>query len=148
MNKREVACHVGLLILRVAIGGLMLVHGTQKLMGFSEMADTFPDPIGLGSRLSLIAAIGAEFGCSLLLILGIGTRLAALPLVFTMGVALFIVHRADPWKVKDLAAVFLSVYVSIVFIGPGAVSLDHLIRQRWRGEARRDRSQDVHQVKS
>ena len=115
---------IGLLILRVAIGCLMLVHGVQKVMGFSEIADKFPDPIGMGSQLSLIAAIGAEVGCSLLLILGLGTRFAVVPLAFTMLVALFVVHSGDPWNVKELAAVYLSVYVSLLFTGAGQFSLD------------------------
>ncbi len=102
----------------------MLVHGIQKLMGFSEMADKFPDPIGIGSQLSLVMAIGAEVGCSLLLILGLGTRLAVIPLAFTMIVALFVVHAADPWKVKELAAIFLAVYTVIFITGPGRCSLD------------------------
>lgn len=114
----------GLLVLRVAVGCLMLVHGVPKLMGFSEMADKFPDPIGLGSQLSLIMAIGAEVGCSILLILGLGTRLAAIPLAFTMIIALFVVHGSDPWKVKELAAVFLATYVVIILAGPGGFSLD------------------------
>ena len=114
----------GLLLLRVAIGCFMLVHGMQKLMGYSEMADTFPDPIGVGSQLSLSLAIGAEVGCSLLLILGLGTRLAVIPLAFTMAVALFNIHAADPWKVKELAAIFLMVYAVIFIAGPGGFSLD------------------------
>jgi putative oxidoreductase len=80
----------------VAFGCLMLVHGIQKVMGFSEMADKFPDPLGMGSQLSLLSAIGAEVGCSLLLIAGLGTRIAAIPLAFTMVVALFLVHADDP----------------------------------------------------
>jgi putative oxidoreductase len=118
------------LILRVAFGGLMLVHGIPKLIGFAEMAGQFPDPLGMGSGLSLVLAIGAEVGCSLLLILGLGTRFAAIPLAITMAVALFVVHAADPWKVKELAAVYLCVYVSLVFTGPGQFSLDHLIAKR------------------
>ncbi|MEZ6151185.1 MAG: DoxX family protein [Pirellulaceae bacterium] len=114
----------GLFVLRVAIGCFMLVHGIQKLMGFSEMADKFPDPIGMGSQLSLVMAIGAEVGCSLLLILGLGTRIAVIPLAFTMIVALFVVHAADPWKVKELAAIFLTVYAVIFITGPGRCSLD------------------------
>jgi putative oxidoreductase len=117
---------VGLLILRVAFGSMMLVHGIPKLMGFSEMADQFPDPLGMGSQLSLVAAIGAEVGCSLLLIFGLGTRFAAIPLAITMMVALFVVHASDPWKVKELAAVYLAVYVSLALTGPGQFSLDHL----------------------
>lgn len=126
MRKKEFAGHVGLLLLRVAVGCFMLVHGWQKLTGFSEMADTFPDPIGMGSRLSLILAIGAEFGCSLLIIIGLGTRLAAIPLAFTMVVALFIVHGADPWQTKELAAVYLAVYAVLILTGAGKLSLDYL----------------------
>ena len=127
MSSRNTALSMGLLLLRVAFGCLMLVHGVQKVMGFSEMADKFPDPIGIGSQLSLICAIGAEVGCSLLLIVGLGTRLAAIPLAFTMIVALFIVHASDPWKVKELAAVYVSVYLSLIFTGAGEFSLDRRI---------------------
>ena len=128
----------GLLLLRIAIGGLMLVHGTQKLMGFSELSGKFPDPLGMGSQLSLLSAIGAEVGCSLLLILGLGTRFAAIPLAFTMIVALFLVHASDPWQVKELAAVYLCVYLSLILTGAGEFSLDGLIwRKRQRHGAER-----------
>lgn len=126
--NRENFASAGLLLLRVGIGCLMLVHGVAKIQGFGEMSAAFPDPIGLGSKLSLIMAIGAEVGCSILLIVGLGTRLAAIPLAFTMLVALFIVHSADPWQAKELAATFLLVYVSLILTGPGRFSLD----QFWR----------------
>lgn len=125
----------GLFVLRVAIGVFMLVHGIQKLMGFSEMADKFPDPIGIGSQLSLVMAIGAEVGCSVLLILGLGTRLAVIPLAFTMIVALFVVHAADPWKVKELAAMYLAVYVVIFITGPGRCSLDEKLFSKTKAES-------------
>lgn len=131
MTDRHTALSTGLLVLRVAVGCFMLVHGWQKLTAFSEMAGTFPDPIGMGSRLSLISAIGAEVGCSLLLIIGLGTRLAALPLAFTMVIALFVVHGADPWQKKELAAVYLSVYAAIALVGPGKFSLDEIVRSKW-----------------
>jgi len=101
-----------------------MVHGIQKVMGFSEISAVFPDPIGVGGQLSLIMAIGAEVGCSILLILGLGTRLAVVPLAFTMIVALFVVHGADPWKMKELAALYLAVYAVIFITGPGDLSLD------------------------
>ena len=125
--KRENLTSAGLLVLRAGIGCLMLVHGIAKIRGYSDMVDEFPDPIGLGSQLSLILAIGAEAGCSLLLIAGLATRLAAIPLAFTMGVALFFVHAEDPWNVKELAAVFLLVYVSLMLLGPGRFSVDHIL---------------------
>ena len=125
ISKREYLSSMGLLLLRVGIGALMLVHGIAKIQGFSETSTAFPDPIGLGSKFSLIMAIGAEVGCSILLISGIASRLAAIPLAFTMIVALFIVHSADPWKVKELAAVYLLVYVTLILTGPGRFSFDH-----------------------
>lgn len=120
----EKQIHIGLLLLRIGFGCFMLVHGIQKMMGYSDMADKFPDPIGLGSQLSLIMAIGAEVGCSLLLIVGLGTRVAVLPLAFTMIVALFVVHGSDPWKAKELAAIYLAAYGIIGVTGPGKFSLD------------------------
>lgn len=127
---------MGLFVLRVAIGCLMLVHGIQKMMRFSAMSDVFPDPIGMGSQLSLTLAISAEVGCSILLILGLGTRLAAIPLAFTMLVALFVVHAADPWKVKELAAIFLTVYAVIFITGPGSCSLDAKLFSKTTAETR------------
>lgn len=120
----------GLLVLRVAFGCFMLVHGIQKAMGFSAMSETFPDPMGVGNQLSLMMAIGAEVGCSILLIVGLGTRLAVIPLAFTMIVALFVIHSADPWKVKELAALFLTVYAVIFLTGPGCFSVDAALLSR------------------
>lgn len=132
MTKRDITGHIGLLVLRVGIGCFMLVHGWQKLSGFSQMADKFPDPIGMGSQLGLISAIGAEVGCSLLLIAGLGTRLAALPLAFTMIVAHFVVHAKDLWQVKELPAIYLLIYVVILLAGPGRFSLDALLWSKWK----------------
>jgi len=133
MSTKNTSLSIGLLLLRVAFGCLMLVHGIPKLMGFNEMADKFPDPLGMGSQVALMSAIGAEVGCSILLILGLAMRLAAIPLAITMTVALFIVHGNDAWKVKELAATHLSAYIPLIFTGAGAFSLDHLIANRKRG---------------
>lgn len=127
MSTQTTSTSVGLLILRVAFGSLMLVHGLQKLSGFSAMADKFPDPLGMGSQFALIGAISAEVGCSILLIAGLLTRVAVVPLAFTMIVALFMVHANDEWKVKELAAVYLAAYIPLIFTGAGTFSLDYLI---------------------
>lgn len=115
----------GLLLLRLAAGGSMIVfHGWDKLLGFSEMKDSFPDPLGIGTSLSLGAAVGAEVGCAALLVLGLATRVAALPLAFTMGVAAFVVHADDPWAKKELALVYLAMSLALVFTGAGRLSID------------------------
>ena len=127
---------LGIFVLRVAAGGMMLFsHGWSKLTGFEKLKDVFPDPLGIGSTLSLVSAVGAEVGCSALLILGIFTRWAAIPLAFTMGVAIFIVHAADPWAKKELAALYLAMYVMLAFTGGGAYQLETPIRRKLRAGA-------------
>ncbi len=60
MNKEKLLS-IGLLLLRVSVGLMMLLgHGIPKLKGFSQLMDKFPDPLGMGSQLSLISAIGNE----------------------------------------------------------------------------------------
>lgn len=125
---------LGLLILRLGAGGSMLfAHGLQKLLGYSEMSAKFPDPIGLGSELSLILAIFAEFLCSALVMLGLVTRLAALPVCATMFVAAFLVHADDPFAKKELALLYLVVFVFLALAGGGSFSLDSVIRRRRSG---------------
>jgi putative oxidoreductase len=127
-TEKQIA--VGLLLFRVAFGALMLVHGVQKMMNYAALSGTFPDPIGMGSQLSLISAIAAEAGCSVLLIFGAAARLAVIPLAFTMTIAAFVVHSGDPWKTKELAVVYLAAYIALFFTGPGRFSVDSLFSRR------------------
>lgn len=121
---------LGLLILRVLVGITMLTHGLAKLTSFSELSATFPDPIGLGSTLSLILIIGAEVGCSLFVIVGAFTRLATIPLMFSMLVVLFVVHASDPFQVKELPLLYQGIYILLFFTGAGRISLDSLISKK------------------
>lgn len=123
------------LILRFMVGGAMLSHGIPKLMAFATLKETFPDPIGVGSMFSLMLSIGAEVGCSLLLILGLFTRLAVLPLAFTMLMAFFVIHASDPFAVKELAMMYFMIYVAIFSLGGGNYSVDRLIGNYFVGGA-------------
>jgi len=118
---------IGLLLLRIGAGGFMLVlHGWGKFMNYFDTsfnAVQWADPIGVGPAWSHHLATGAEVGCSVLLILGVLTRLSAIPLAFTMGVAAFVVHADDPFKVKELAFAYLIMYVTLIFTGGGRFAL-------------------------
>lgn len=147
-RSHDLATSVGLLILRVGAAGYMLTHGWGKLQMIRfEKFDQFGDPIGLGNTASLILATSAEFGCSLLVLAGLATRLAALPVVVTMLVAAFVAHKTDPWTMatgaqrfmsgsaeswasKEPALIYLTAFLPLVFTGAGRFSLDALI---WRG---------------
>lgn len=120
---------IGLLALRLAAGGMMFYgHGYKKLMGFSAGASKFPDPIGVGPELSMALAIGAEAGAALLLAVGLFTRVAALPLMFTMIVAAFVVHGADPFAKKELALLYLAAFTTLACTGGGRFSVDGAVR--------------------
>lgn len=142
------ATSVGLLVLRLGVGGFMLSHGWGKLrMLLAGDFATLGDPIGLGDVPSLVLVVIAELVCSLLVILGLATRFAAVPVVIAMAVAAFVVHAADPlsaeraaiaffqgesetWFSKEPALLFLIPFLSLIFTGPGEISLDAVIRRR------------------
>jgi len=115
------------LTLRLTFGALMMRYGIIKIMNFSEYSKDFLDLMGIGGTASLSMAIFGEFFCSLLVILGLGTRMALIPLMFTMLVAFFIAHANDPFQIKEHPLVFLFPYIALMLIGPGKYSLDHLI---------------------
>jgi putative oxidoreductase len=151
-NRRYVSmASIGLLVLRLGIGGYMLTHGWGKLeMLLAGESDKFADPVGLGPRMSLGLAVFAEFFCAGLVMLGLLTRLAAVPLVITMGVAAFVVHGSDPWTAgeaarrfmtgeskswvsKQPALMYLIVFLALIFTGGGRLSIDGLMAKYRRG---------------
>ncbi len=125
---KETVHHLGLLLLRVG-AGVMLVygHGWKKLTHFSAMAPHFADPLHVGSKLSLALAIFAEVFCALAVALGVLTRWAAGPVVFTMIVAAFIVNRGGGWDDKELALLYAVPFTTIMMIGPGRYALDQYV---------------------
>lgn len=115
-------------LLRFGVGLLMLVnHGLDKLVHFSEKAGRFADPFGIGSTASLSLTVFAEFFCAAFLILGLFTRLAAIPLIINMAVALFFAHKGQVFGDGANAALFLLCFVVILLLGPGKISLDRFV---------------------
>ena len=121
---------LGLLILRVLVGGFMLfAHGWPKLAGFSAKSGGFPDPLGIGSAPSLTLAVFAEVVCALALMLGIFTRAAAVPLLITMLVAAFLVHGSDPFQKKEFALLYAIPFLALILTGAGKHSLDAKLKR-------------------
>ena len=126
--KSDLSTSLGLLVLRLGAGGFLLAaHGWGKLIGFSDLAGRFPDPIGLGSGISLTLAVFAEAICSLLLVLGLGTRFAAIPPLITMLVAAFVVHGSDPWAKKEFALLYAIPFLTLIFTGGGRFALERFV---------------------
>lgn len=117
---------LGLLILRLGTGGLMLTHGYPKLLRLFGGEDiAFADPIGLGQGTTLALAVFAEFICAILVIIGLGTRLAVIPLIITMFTAAFVIHAADPFQRKELALIYLVIFTVLLITGAGKHALDY-----------------------
>ncbi len=96
-------------------------------MHFAEKSGRFADPFGIGSTTSLSLTVFAEFFCAAFIILGLFTRLAAVPLVIAMSVALFYAHKGQFFGDGESAALFLTAFLAILLLGPGKASLDRFI---------------------
>lgn len=116
----------GLLVLRVGMSALMLTHGIPKLLQLFKGDFSFGDPLGIGSGLSFVLVVIAEAICPILIILGLKTRLAAIPPIITMAVAVFLVHWNDPFGDMEKALLFLVGFVAIALMGGGKYTIKQL----------------------
>ena len=130
-NYNHRGLDIVLLILRISIAGLMLSHGVPKLeMLLAGGEIKFMDPIGLGDTATLALAVFAEVICSVLILLGLAVRLAVLPLMVTMLIAIFVAHGNEGLSEKELAIHYLLTYIVLLFAGGGRLSIDSLISQK------------------
>ena len=124
----ETAFNVASLVLRLTFGLLLCInHGFEKLLHFSKLEYTFADPFHIGHRWTLVCSIFAEVFCSLLLTLGLFTRIAALILVINMSVAAFIIHKGQSLSIHEPALLYLSGFFAILMVGPGRISVDGMM---------------------
>src|SRR4030095_4472394 len=114
----------GALILRLAIGALLIPHGYQKLVNLGSLSSKFADPLHIGSALTLGLAIFAEFFCAIFILLGLFTRLACIPVIIVMAFAVFYAHKGDFFNTGEKATLFLLCSIALLFIGPGKISAD------------------------
>ncbi|AGH96780.1 DoxX family protein [Pseudobdellovibrio exovorus] len=122
---------LGKLIFRLFVGlSMAFAHGLGKLpppeqlvQGVASMG--FP-AAGVFAWLAGLS----EFAGGLLIAVGLFTRHSALFLGFTMATAGFVAHSADPFRVKELAFLYLASCVLLFFAGAGKYSLDRIIRKK------------------
>lgn len=124
--RKKYNVDLGLLIFRLIVGGLMLTHGYGKFMRVLEGNFQFANPIGIGEGPSLVLTAFAEFICALLIMFGLFTRLASIPLIIAMAVAAFITHGGDPLADKEKALLYLAAFIVLFYKGGGRYSLDRM----------------------
>jgi putative oxidoreductase len=120
----ETSFNIAVLILRVTFGSLLLInHGIDKLKHFAEKQSSFPDPFHIGHMPSLMLVLFAEVFCAVFLILGLFTRIMAIPVVITFIVAVFMIHKGFRGN-NELPVLYLIGFFSILLMGPGKYSID------------------------
>ena len=115
-----------ILFMRIFIGAMMLTHGIGKLQNYNAIVNSFPDPLGIGSAVSFTLITLIEVGCSVLIIMGLFTRLATLPLVFGMYIATFIAFPEKTFAEGELSFVYMGIYIMLLVSGGGRYALDAL----------------------
>ena len=124
VSYRDWAFDLAMLILRLCTGVLIIPYGYAKLIHFAEKKDSFTNFMGIGSPLSLALVIFAEFFCGMLLVLGLFTRLAAIPLIINMSIAIIKAHNLDVFGKGEPATLFLAGFIVLLLVGPGRISVD------------------------
>lgn len=122
------------LLIRLTVGVVFVGTGWAKLNDMETTVSNFegwgiPWP-GLNARV----AASTEFFGGILILVGLGARVVALPLAFTMLVAILTAKREGIDGVQTLLGFeewsYLMMFLTIALLGPGAVSLDALITRR------------------
>lgn len=104
-------------------------HGWVKIINYETLKTQFFNFLGLGSEISLILAIVAEILCSILLIFGLYTRIALIPLLVTMLVAAG-VHGWQIFGEAELSFIYFIGFVFLLIVGPGDKSIDARMNKR------------------
>ena len=120
---------LGLLVLRLALGAVMIAHGYQKIFGgmpqFMQMLQHMGIPAWMG-----YLTVAAEFGGGILLVAGFLTRLAALAIFVDMVVAIIKVHLHNGLFSKnggfEFPMVCGAIAFSLIWSGAGPIAMDWL----------------------
>lgn len=123
------AFNFGMLILRVILGLILISHGYEKLAKFPGLKDKFMNFIHLGSTTSLVLIIFAEFFCGILIVLGMLTRFAAIPVIIGMAVVFFVASNAHLFAEGERGGMYLATAILLLLVGPGKISVDGMMQK-------------------
>lgn len=125
------AIHLWLLIFRIIAAAFLMTHGYPKLlMLLGDQEIQFINFFGMGATASMALAMFAEFICPIFIILGWGTRLAAIPIIINMTVAVLIAHADDPFQRKEMALLYLLIFTTLMIFGGGKYAVDRLLSKK------------------
>jgi len=123
----RLAFNLATFVLRLGLGILMIPHGYDKLIHFSEYKKQFMNFLGMGPTISLALVVFAEFFCSVFLVMGLFTRLVAGILLLELIVVVFKAHQGEIFGDGEHGMLFLVGYIAIILLGAGKASLDGIL---------------------
>jgi putative oxidoreductase len=136
------AVSLALLLIRLSLGATFIYHGGQKcfgwfggsgIEGFSHFLASQHLPV-LPSVVWAWMAAGGEFGGGVLVLLGFLARLASIPLIVTMLVAIATVTGGKGFSMLEggyeVNVAFIAMAAAILLGGPGLVSVDAFVFRR------------------
>jgi putative oxidoreductase len=138
---------VVLLVARLTVGVLFASTGWGKVHNLSKVASFFAE-LGIPMPgLNATVASYAELVCGSLLVIGLASRLASLPLVVTMIVAILTAKRAEVHGLADLFGLVEWTYIALLLViaalGPGVVSADAAIARRFQAGPTRSQNDSL-----
>jgi putative oxidoreductase len=121
---------LGILLLRLILGGLFTWHGYNAIMHYDEYLAMSKSTIGLGAKLEFDLVVFSYLICGILLLLGFLTRLSVIPIFIAMSVAFFVAHKNDAFQLKQLPFVLWLLCFAVIIFGSGRYSLDALLQKK------------------
>jgi putative oxidoreductase len=135
-----------LLLVRASLAAVFVPSGWGKLHDLGKVSEFFTE-LGIPApafNATLVAI--SELGCGLLLLVGVLSRLAAIPLIISMTVATITAKRDEITGIAALLAIDEVIYVVmaivILVLGAGRLSIDGLLGRRFKAFAERGGADD------
>ena len=129
-NTQPLHTDLGILFLRLVLGSLFTWHGYDAIVHYDLYLSMSKSTIGLGVNLEFNLVVFSQFICGILLVLGLFTRLAVIPIFIAMTVAFFVAHKNDAFFQKELPFVYWLLCIEVFILGSGRYSADSLFQKR------------------
>jgi len=126
-STRPSHADLGILLLRLIIGGLFTWHGADALSHYKLYLSMSKSTIGLGASMEFHLVVLSHFICGIFVVLGFLTRLSIIPIFISMAVAFFIAHKGQAFMLKELSFAYMLLCLPVFIFGSGRFSIDRLI---------------------
>ena len=124
---------LGTFLLRLLFGLIIIVrHGIDYAINFSQIKDYFPSMLGLDPALGLGAIISINIICGFFVVLGFFTRFFSSLIALSFFTMSFLIMGSESWERREFLIASFVVYLSLLLTGPGKLSFDYFFERRRR----------------